>query len=379
MRALERKWQATGGASSDREPARPATTDADAVARGVACGVACALQWRAPSGIVAREAACALAQHADTAVARGVACALAQTKLQTNVQTKEQAAAILDAAVARAVAEAREQLGAEHTAASGRREVEASVRFAVLWQQREAALHAEYAAVHAAVLEQQPPAPPAAAAAAAAAATTAIAPAAAPPQLARAASAPASTSASALTSASASEVKAVLARALQQQRLLAPAKVQAEVKVQAAPGATAPLPGAMAATKEAVLPPPQGAAAGGGDGDDGGEEEEQENGFLLRQMALRQYVEVLRQPALSGRSSVKPWKLTLRRDALCTDVLAAMSKVRGHGELWRQTQVVFIDRHGRPEDGIDDGGEWPQTPRTRGRIPTHPTLQPHAS
>ena len=173
----------------------------------------------------------------------------------------------------------------------------------------------------------------------------------------------------------------MLARALQQQRLLAPAKVQAEVKVQAAPGATAPLPGAMAATKEAVLPPPQGAAAGGGDGDDGGEEEEEEeeNGFLLRQMALRQYVEVLRQPALSGRSSVKPWKLTLRRDALCTDVLAAMSKVRGHGELWRQTQVVFIDRHGRPEDGIDDGGEWPQTPRTRGRIPTHPTLQPHAS
>ena len=152
----------------------------------------------------------------------------------------------------------------------------------------------------------------------------------------------------------------MLARALQQQRLLAPVKVQAEVKVQAAPGATAPPPGAMAATTApppGVLPPPQGAAAGSGDGDDGGEEEGEENGFLLRQMALRQYVEVLRQPALSGRSSVKPWKLTLRRDALCTDVLAAMSKVRGHGELWRQTQVVFIDRHGRPEDGIDDGGE----------------------
>ena len=30
--------------------------------------------------------------------------------------------------------------------------------------------------------------------------------------------------------------------------------------------------------------------------------------------------------------------------------------MRGQGELWRQTQVVFIDRHGRPEDGIDDGG-----------------------
>ena len=54
-----------------------------------------------------------------------------------------------------------------------------------------------------------------------------------------------------------------------------------------------------------------------------------EDGFLLRQMALRQYIEVLRQPALAGRSSIKPWKLTLRRDALCADVLAAMSKVRG--------------------------------------------------
>ncbi len=48
---------------------------------------------------------------------------------------------------------------------------------------------------------------------------------------------------------------------------------------------------------------------------------------------------MLRQPALAGRSSTKPWKLTLRRDALCADVLAAMSKVRHHGELWRQTQV----------------------------------------
>ena len=74
-------------------------------------------------------------------------------------------------------------------------------------------------------------------------------------------------------------------------------------------------------------------------------------------MCMCMPVQVLRQPALAGRASVKPWKLTLRRDALCADVLAAMSKVRGQGELWRQTQVVFIDRHGRPEDGIDDGGE----------------------
>ena len=32
---------------------------------------------------------------------------------------------------------------------------------------------------------------------------------------------------------------------------------------------------------------------------------------------------MLRQPALAGRSSTKPWKLTLRRDALCADVYAA--------------------------------------------------------
>lgn len=150
----------------------------------------------------------------------------------------------------------------------------------------------------------------------------------------------------------------MLAKALLRQQ----AAVQAEVKMQAAPVAMAPPPGAMAPTAEAV-PPPQGAwkgaaagGGGGGYGDDDDEEEEVEDGFLLRQMALRQYIEVLRQPALAGRSSIKPWKLTLRRDALCADVLAAMSKVRGHGELWRQTQVVFIDRHGRSEDGIDDGG-----------------------
>ena len=49
--------------------------------------------------------------------------------------------------------------------------------------------------------------------------------------------------------------------------------------------------------------------------------------------------------------------------------------MRGHGELWRQTQVVFIDRHGRPEDGIDDGGEWPQPHALKAaspRVPTHP-------
>ena len=127
----------------------------------------------------------------------------------------------------------------------------------------------------------------------------------------------------------------MLARALQQQRLSASPKVHAEVKVQAAPEVKAPPPGAMAATEEVVPPPSQSAAAGSSDGDgdddDGGEEVD---GFLLRQMALRQYVEVLRQPALSGRSSIKPWKLTLRRDALCTDVLAAMSKVRDHDELY---------------------------------------------
>ena len=146
----------------------------------------------------------------------------------------------------------------------------------------------------------------------------------------------------------------MLARALQQQRLSAPPKVQAEVKVQAAPEVKAPPLGAMAATEEAVPPPPQSAAAGGGDGDGGGGGDgggdgdgdgdgggEEVDGFLLRQMALRQYLEVLRQPALSGRSSVKPWKLTLRRDALCTDVLAAMSKVRGHGELYLLWLLAF--------------------------------------
>ena len=46
-------------------------------------------------------------------------------------------------------------------------------------------------------------------------------------------------------------------------------------------------------------------------------------------MCMCMPVQVLRQPALAGRASVKPWKLTLRRDALCADVLAAMSKVRG--------------------------------------------------
>ena len=45
------------------------------------------------------------------------------------------------------------------------------------------------------------------------------------------------------------------------------------------------------------------------------------------------------------------------RTAILTHNRNARTKVRGQGELWRQTQVVFIDRHGRPEDGIDDGGE----------------------
>ena len=103
---------------------------------------------------------------------------------------------------------------------------------------------------------------------------------------------------------------------------------------------------ARAATEEAA--PTEAAAGGGGDGaaeeamevevevavekaepaEEAGEAEEGgEERFLLQQMALRQYIEVLRQPALAGKVSLKPWKLTLRRNALCSDLLAAMSKV----------------------------------------------------
>ena len=99
----------------------------------------------------------------------------------------------------------------------------------------------------------------------------------------------------------------MLARALSKQKLLVAAEVQAEVQaemqVQAAPVVVAPPPGTMVATEEEAVPSSLDlwipGALDSSEEEDVKEDvdEDVEDCFLLRQMALRQYIEVRRQPA----------------------------------------------------------------------------------
>ena len=79
-----------------------------------------------------------------------------------------------------------------------------------------------------------------------------------------------------------------------------------------------------------------------------------EASFTSRYLALRQYIEVLRYSA--GKTASTTWNLKLRRDALVMDMLQQMAKVKGAAQLWRKTNVSFVNTHGWEEAGIDDGG-----------------------
>ena len=78
--------------------------------------------------------------------------------------------------------------------------------------------------------------------------------------------------------------------------------------------------------------------------------------FLRRFVAFRQYVEFVLKHLSPKAAKTKSWRMTIRRDALCGDVLEYFhdgSKVK----LFQSTEVAFIESlTGLHEDGRDDGG-----------------------
>jgi len=83
--------------------------------------------------------------------------------------------------------------------------------------------------------------------------------------------------------------------------------------------------------------------------------------FTLRLLALRQYIEVKRQPELAGKAAGFTWKWRLHRTAaargqdLVEDVLGLMHGAKKK-DIWRPTYVTFVNTDGHEEDGEDHGG-----------------------
>ena len=78
-------------------------------------------------------------------------------------------------------------------------------------------------------------------------------------------------------------------------------------------------------------------------------------------MAFRQHIETLLEFLPSKTARSKPWRLSLRRSALCDDMILLFSL--GHGtagfnktKLFQRTEVTFFDAHGTQEEGDDQGG-----------------------
>ena len=81
--------------------------------------------------------------------------------------------------------------------------------------------------------------------------------------------------------------------------------------------------------------------------------------FMQRFLAFRQHVEMLQEFLSTKAARAKPWNLTVRREAICEDVLKHFSlKSFGKVHLLRATRVAFVDVHGagEKEDGDDSGG-----------------------
>ena len=81
----------------------------------------------------------------------------------------------------------------------------------------------------------------------------------------------------------------------------------------------------------------------------------------MRLLALRQYIEVKRQPELAGKAAGFTWKWRLHRTAaargqdLVEDVLGLMQGAKKK-DIWRPTYVTFVNTDGHEEDGEDHGG-----------------------
>lgn len=77
---------------------------------------------------------------------------------------------------------------------------------------------------------------------------------------------------------------------------------------------------------------------------------------MPRFLALRQHCELLRHTAV--KSAAKTWRLRLRREHLCADVLAAFGDItqKTRYKLLQPTCVIFVDMWGNEEEGQDEGG-----------------------
>ena len=68
-----------------------------------------------------------------------------------------------------------------------------------------------------------------------------------------------------------------------------------------------------------------------------------------------QHVEFVLEVLPSKTTKAKPWKLSVRREKLCDDVVGHFSSFTKQ-KLFQRTSVTFIDKHGAEEDGVDLGG-----------------------
>ena len=90
---------------------------------------------------------------------------------------------------------------------------------------------------------------------------------------------------------------------------------------------------------------------------DAAEEHGSVEAFNSRYLAFRQHVEFLRERAESKYKTAKAkWSVQIRRDRLVDDVLAQFEKLQNAGQLWRKTNVSFLDKWQSEEAGVDDGG-----------------------
>ena len=68
-----------------------------------------------------------------------------------------------------------------------------------------------------------------------------------------------------------------------------------------------------------------------------------------------QHIEFVLEVLPSKTTKAKPWKLSVRREKLCDDVVGHFSSFTKQ-KLFQRTSVTFIDEHGAEEDGVDLGG-----------------------
>ena len=78
--------------------------------------------------------------------------------------------------------------------------------------------------------------------------------------------------------------------------------------------------------------------------------------------ACVQYVEFMLEQLQTKKTKAKPWRLSVRREELCSDVIGHFGFHEGQPrafpkqKLFQRTSVTFIDAHGMQEQGVDQGG-----------------------